>query len=66
MVSLDVHSQLPLQASRAPAGMVLSSEATGMVLLAISVVFVHEGQSLKPEAFFCKLHLDRGLEVTSA
>lgn len=51
---------------RVPPGTVPSNEATRMAFLAISVIFVHEGQSLKPEALFCELYLDRGLEVASA
>lgn len=40
------------QPSQVSAGIVLPKEKIRMVFLAISVIFVHKGQSLKPEALF--------------
>lgn len=52
LVSLDVPSQLAPSALPVSAGIVPPKEKIRMVFLAISVTFVHEGQSLKPEALF--------------
>lgn len=51
---------------RVSAGIVLPKEKIRMVFLAISVVFVHKGQSWKPEALFWEFLLDRGPEIASA
>lgn len=52
--------------SRVSAGTVLPKEKIRMVFLAISVIFVHKGQSLKPEALFWEFLLDRGPEIASS